>query len=317
MNIPKLILLGFVSILLLTLNGFAEVIEQQFDVQPGGTLYIDSDVGSIEVSSHSSNTVEVTALRENRGFGSDEQFIIDISQSGSDINITGRFEDRGIMRRGNFRVEYRVKVPSRYNVDLNTAGGSIEVDDLDGKADCETSGGSIVLGNISGEVIARTSGGSIELVKGGSSAELKTSGGGIRVGDVNGNVIAKTSGGSITAENINGFLEAGTSGGSIKVEDVAGSVEAKTSGGSIHASMVRQPEKGGYMKTSGGSVILYLDDDIGIDVDASTSGGKVYTDFDVTIRGELKKHQLRGKLNGGGPEYELRTSGGNIKILRK
>jgi hypothetical protein len=52
-------------------------------------------------------------------------------------------------------------------------------------------------------------------------------------------------------------------------------------------------------------------------VDAKTSGGKVVTEFPVIVQGELKKSVLVGKINGGGPELLLRTSGGNIKLYKR
>ena len=53
-----------------------------------------------------------------------------------------------------------------------------------------------------------------------------------------------------------------------------------------------------------------------LDVDAKTSGGSVSTDFPVTVMGELKRSALKGKINAGGPQMYLRTSGGNIRLLK-
>ena len=44
--------------------------------------------------------------------------------------------------------------------------------------------------------------------------------------------------------------------------------------------------------TTSGSVIVSLARDIKANIDARTSGGRVKTDFEVTIRGELKKNKL-------------------------
>lgn len=51
-----------------------------------------------------------------------------------------------------------------------------------------------------------------------------------------------------------------------------------------------------------------------MDVDAHTSGGRVRTEFPVTVRGTIKRNTLDAKINGGGPELYLRTSGGNVEI---
>ena len=311
------VLIQFSILFLFVFFGHADIIEKTFNVNPGGTLYLNSDVGVVEIRTHGQSSVEVRIDRDARGRVSEEEFKIDMEQDGDDVRIDGYFEDRSWSSRSRIRIEYLITVPEKFNVDLHTSGGSILVDDLNGWANVHTSGGGIDLGNIEGKVEAKTSGGSIHVKDCKGDTELKTSGGSIHAGSVMGNVVAHTSGGSISAENISGELDAQTSGGSINVNDVGGTVYAKTSGGSIKASISKQPEHDGKMKTSGGNVILYLADDIGIDVYASTTGGKVYTDFDVTVRGELKKNKLDGKINGGGPEFELKTSGGNVKILKR
>ena len=51
-----------------------------------------------------------------------------------------------------------ISVPHRFNVDLETRGGSINVDDLEGNVTANTSGGSLLFGRIAGDV-----GSSVEL----------------------------------------------------------------------------------------------------------------------------------------------------------
>ena len=96
-----------------------------------------------------------------------------------------------------------------------------------------------------------------------------------------------------------------------------GPIIASTSGGSVSAYISRQPESNCDLRTSGGKIEIYLVDDIAINVDAKTSGGKVVSEFPVMVQGEVKKSVLVGKINGGGPELLLRTSGGNIKLYKR
>ena len=55
---------------------------------------------------------------------------------------------------------------------------------------------------------------------------------------------------------------------------------------------------------------------VAIDLDAESSGGKVVTAIPVTMTasGEQKHGTLRGKINGGGPRLNLRTSSGDIHL---
>lgn len=143
---------------------------------------------------------------------------------------------------------------------------------------------------------------------------LKTGGGSISVSDLTGTVNVRTSGGSIELGRMQGDVDVDTSGGSIKVEEVYGNISAHTSGGSIRAKITQQPTQDVTLSTSGGSVTATLFSSIAVDLDASTSGGRVRTDFEVD--GNTTKRRIRGKINGGGPELKLKTSGGSVNIQK-
>jgi len=142
--------------------------------------------------------------------------------------------------------------------------------------------------------------------------DIDTSGGSIRISDLTGDIDARTAGGSIRVGSIKGKVELNTSGGSIQTENIYGPLNAHTSGGSIRATFAQQLTEDATLDTSGGSITAYLVPDVKIDLDASTSGGRVKTDFNVN--GRIKKQSIRGEINGGGPELQLRTSGGSVKV---
>ncbi|KAA3619674.1 MAG: hypothetical protein DWQ05_02820 [Calditrichaeota bacterium] len=324
--ISKKIVLRFGFFLLLALfvssvnAGSKDTIEKKFNVQPGGKLLLESDKGSVEISTTDRDVVEVTVYKDSR-WGDDDDlkdFEVRFNQRGNDVEIIGEFlrKSSGFFgnRHNKIRIRYVIVVPREYNIEAKTSGGSIEVEDIKGDVFCKTSGGSLNFGDIKGEVTGRTSGGSITLDGCEGNAEIKTSGGSISIGDVNGEVTAKTSGGSISIDRAKGSVYARTSGGSIRVDEVFGSIDASTSGGSVRAKIAEQPKDDCRLSTSGGSVIVYLASDIKVDLDAHTSGGRVRTEFPVTVRGTIKRNSLDAKINGGGPEMYLRTSGGNVEI---
>ncbi len=302
--------------------GNNHTIRKSFDVNEGGTLNLESDLGSIQIDTHPAKTVVVEVIREVRSSAKDKEkdvlkrFTVSFDQRGDEIEIVGDYERSWHFGRNPLKVRFIVTVPKKFNVNLKTSGGSISVDDLQGRVDAKTSGGSLNFGNIDGPLWGKTSGGSISLEDCRGNASVKTSGGSIHIGQVSGDVEAFTSGGTITIKEAQGNVTAKTSGGSIKVKEVAGTINASTSGGSVIAHISRQPESDCSLQTSGGNVEVYLGGGIAVDVDAGTSSGRVECDFDVTVRGKMKKNKLQGKINGGGPELFLRTSGGNVKILK-
>ncbi|MFB0517029.1 MAG: DUF4097 domain-containing protein [Candidatus Neomarinimicrobiota bacterium] len=300
-----------------------DVISRTFDVDYGGTLTVDTERGSIEVGSARGKKVTVEITRK-VPFGADteeilEDFEIEFDQSGKDVSIVAKSKrDWDWFDWDNhLRIHYDITVPEKYNLDLNTAGGSIKIADLEGNVECETSGGSLHISQIKGSIYGRTSGGSITLMGSDGTADLKTSGGGIDIGQVAGLVKAHTSGGSVQIDEAGGEVEVSTSGGSIQVNEVRGSIKASTSGGSVTATISKQPENDCTLKTSGGGVTVYLAEGIKVDVNAKTSGGNVICDLPITVEGLSGRSEITGKINGGGPELYLRSSGGPIRIKSK
>ncbi len=292
----------------------AATLQKSFDVGEGGRLFVDTDLGSIKVRAAGTDRVEVEVTTSGKGA---EDFQVDFSQSGDDVKIRGAYERRSSWFGGRSpTVRFAITVPERYNVDLDTSGGSITVDDLEGEVRAETSGGSLSFGDIQGPVRGRTSGGSITLDGSVGEADVRTSGGAIRLGSVDGDVIAHTSGGGIEVERARGKIDLETSGGGIRVAEVMGTIRASTSGGSVTATLSEQPQDNCRLTTSGGSVTVYLADDVAVDLDASGGGEKVRCDFDLD--GAVKtRTSLAGRINGGGPELYLRSSGGGVLVVRR
>ncbi len=299
-------------------------VEQAFDVAAGGTLEVDASFGSIEVSTGSAARVEVRVEREVRERFDDDatrilsEHRVEITQNGNDVSVVTEVSDDARDRwRDEYdttplRVRFEITVPRTYDVDLETSGGNIEVADLDGELRTETAGGNLTFGNIGGMVWARTAGGNISLEGASGTAELRTSGGNIVLGDIAGTVDAETAGGGIRIERAGGDVRAETSGGNITVDDVAGNIIATTSGGNVVATISSQPTGDCRLETSAGTVNVTLAPGISVDVNASTSVGRVTSDFDVD--GNVSRRSIRGAINGGGPELRLRTSAGSIRI---
>ena len=304
-----------------------DTIEKSFQVKPGGKLILETDIGSIEVLSRNTNTLEVEVIQEAKTASSSraerilEDFEVSFRQSGDNVYVTGEYRRGSLSRFWNnigryIRVKFQVTVPQEFNVDLKTKGGSISVNDLKGDVQSKTSGGSLAFSRIDGPVYGRTSGGSIRLTSCSGNADVKTSGGSITLGDVNGDVTAHTSGGSIKVGKAKGSVDVHTSGGGIHVEEAWGAIKAHTSGGSITAHISDQPESDCSLTTSGGSITVHLADKIGLDLNARASGGRVYTEFPVMVSGEINKSSLKAKINDGGPQFYLYTSGGSIYIRK-
>lgn len=301
--------------------GTENTLKHSFRVSPGGIAHVRTEIGSIEVTTHAGNTVEAQVIR--RVPSEDkaevqrvlENFDVDFEQKGNEVFVTAKRLNRGWMfRDSRLKVKVTLAVPRAFNVDLRTSGGNIGVADLTGQVDARTSGGNLKLGRINGPVEAKTSGGNIDLRESRGTVDIATSGGNITIGDVDGDLSAHTSGGNIKIESVAGRINAETSGGNISIDDARGAIDAETSGGDVVARLRAQPDGSSRLHTSGGSVTVYLASGIRVNVHAHSSGGGVHSDIPVTVEGKMDRGTLNGKINGGGPDLVLSTSGGAVEI---
>jgi hypothetical protein len=257
---------------------------KSFTVQKGGLLTVDVEPGAVRIESSSKDEVSVEAE------GIDERHPDRLVMTQSGNNVTVKYRDS---RHNVDRLVFNIKVPSEYNVDIQTSGGSIKQRDvLTGNFQAETKGGSIGIDHIIGKVDVETGGGSIKIEKVEGDVSMQTGGGSIETGLITGIVNAKTGGGSITLREAGGKVNASTGGGSVKVENAKEWIDISTGGGSVY---VRGAKYGAKAKTGGGSV--EMEDIIGL-VDISTGGGSIKCDL---TPGSIGKSTIRT----GGGEIQL------------
>jgi DUF4097 and DUF4098 domain-containing protein YvlB len=151
-----------------------------------------------------------------------------------------------------------------------------------------------------------------------SDLELRTKDGSITVDDVKGAHQLFSGDGRIEARGLDGSLKAETRDGSMRIDGRFDSLQAGTGDGRIEAD-VRPGSKmssGWYVHTGDGSITLRLPQDFTADLEAHTGDGRISVDLPVTTTGSLREHEVRGKLNGGGYPFEVRSGDGSIKLAR-
>ena len=324
-----------------------EDIVETFPVAAGGKLTIDADCGEINVQSTEDDTVSVRIQRaaqikaNRRAAEILKNLDVQIAHEASDVKIEAKFTGdakRWQKRKNDLDVQFDIRVPRHYNLDLQTACDDISVvnvtgdvnvetfsaglrlQEITGRIDAVTSVGNIDLKGFNGDVVLQTKGGNITLAAGFGDVKAKTSGGNVQAVHVTGAVNGQTSGGNVTLRGCKGGADLKTAGGSIEVEN-DGPVLAKTSGGSIRCQLQEASTRQNLLldlETMGGSINVSLVPDIAATVKATVLGGSVTTEFPVTVEasGTVKPDQLQGTINDGGPLLKLRAVGGNI-ILRK
>jgi hypothetical protein len=239
-------------ILLYSTSLLAETSTETFDVKLGGQLTVQTDAGSIKVETHDKATIELRVKVEDK---EGDNFSYSHELTNGNLTIIGEIEqNKGWVR--NLKVEFNLLIPENYNVNLNTSGGSLFIEDLIGELNASTSGGSISVGNIDGDIKLRTSGGSINTDSITGNIDAHTSGGSINVKidkQLTKDAKLTTSGGSITAYLISDIqidIYASTSGGRVKSDfEIDGRVKKMSVKGSINGGGPKL-----ILKTSGGSI---------------------------------------------------------------
>ncbi|PKK84902.1 MAG: hypothetical protein CVT49_01740 [candidate division Zixibacteria bacterium HGW-Zixibacteria-1] len=265
-------LLTFGCLLASSIDTFAGIVqtwEESYNANSGGTLYIESDIGSIYIETNTANKVEIeiAAKLDTRSERKTEEILenlkLEFEQDGDDVSIFAEFKNRNIWslwgsRGSSLGLEFHISVPEEYNLDLFTAGGSIDVNNLTGEARVETSGGSLRFREIKGLIEGKTSGGSIRLESCVGDVDVKTSGGSITArieGQPEDDCRLSTSGGGVTvylSRNINVDIDASTSAGHVETDfpvTIRGKVRKSSLKGQINEG---GPEL--YLRTSAGNI---------------------------------------------------------------
>ncbi len=267
--------------------------DQEFTVSENDNLFVDTDFGNLTINGSSDNKVHVVVTIKGDQDEIDRYPVV-IEQNGNTVSVTAH--NRGSHFRwfdmNSLNARYEISIPVNFNLDISTAGGNIRID------------------NVKGEIKGSTSGGDIDVKRLEGDIKIETSGGNVKGQELYGTIDLRTSGGDIDIENSTGKLMTETSGGNIRIFDTDAEVNASTSGGNIKANLASN--KGIKLSTSGGNIILALPDSISADVYADATGGDVNCDF--PLQGRIEEDRMRGKINGGGNEIDLETSGGTIEL---
>jgi hypothetical protein len=269
-------------------------IEKKFTVQSGDRLIVNTDVGNVSVTGTNSNEINIIV----KAHGSEEYldaYDLTFDQRGNTVSVEGRLEKkyRHIFDSWSMDVEFEITVPTNFNIEIETAGGNLSVDNVKGMINGSTSGGNIDIDSIDGTV------------------KLSTSGGNLGIYNSKGELELETSGGNIKGESITGTLNVETSGGNIILRETLGKIYATTSGGDIRVDV--KENKGVSLRTSGGNIVLRVPKSLAATIEAETSAGDVNCELDFS--GKIKEGRMNGKINGGGNIVHLETSGGDIDIV--
>ena len=239
-----------------TVDDFQIIKEKTFKISPGKNLIVDLSSGDVTVTYWDKDEAHIKVLGNENAF---KKMEFRLSGNDDKIELSGRKKSSTSSWFSDLNVKVEIKVPSQFNLDINTAGGDIKCGGINGTARLNTSGGDVWADKFSGDLQVSTSGGDIFLYCKDSEIEAETSGGDIKLeySGENRGIELSSSGGDIDIllpEKFNASLDLKTSGG-----DVSCSINMNNIKKSYETSLVGDINGGGKIlnaRTSGGDITV-------------------------------------------------------------
>jgi beta-lactamase regulating signal transducer with metallopeptidase domain/DUF4097 and DUF4098 domain-containing protein YvlB len=278
------------------------LVEREIAVSPGGTLELDLKTGAgIIVRSWDRPRLRMRATLAGRNWRDTE---IDLVQSGSGARISTRFHTARRNQSTSHRIE--LMVPRRFNIRVESSGGEIDIENVEGEFTGSTGGGEIIIDRGRGRAELSTGGGAVTVTNSTMSGRVSTGGGGVLLQGVkgglrgssgsgtviygedgltyskadgdgiirasDGRVIVNKSGGSVSIAAAPNGATISTGGGSVTVGSARGAVSVKTGGGDVEIGPV---DGSAEAHTGSGDVVVTLDNEDTKGVDITSGNGTV------------------------------------------
>ncbi|MGH9457201.1 MAG: DUF4097 family beta strand repeat-containing protein [Thermoanaerobaculia bacterium] len=285
------------TVLIATTAG-AATIEKRFPASPGETLEVNLRGGSIEVSGWDRGEVVVEV-----SVSGPETEGVEIRRSGNRVIVSEEVE--GGRHR---RIDVSVRVPRRFDVELDTMGGGIAVHDVEGAIEGSTMGGNLELERLGGTLSMRTHGGNVVLRDSDVDGKVVTMGGRVLIENVVGDVEGTSLGGNVEYRNVTRrdgsstgqAVTITTMGGEVRVASAPAGAEVSTMGGNVEVESARRFVKA---RTMGGHIGIGAVDGW---VEATTMGG----DIEVAMVGDPSRGDRHVTIESKGGDVELTLPAG-------
>lgn len=281
----------------------AEVQTREFAASGGGTLELNLEAGgSVVVKGDGGSTITVT-------YEVDRNSKIEFRESSKGLEIATSYTSRG--RNQSSSIDIEVHVPDHFDIELDSMGGGLTIEGVDGNFSGKTMGGALILHDVRGEAELKTMGGNIKLTDSELDGSLKTMGGPVLFENVVGDVTGSSMGGNVRFKNV--IRRSGGVAAPPRLDEVDGTtdtVQISTMGGTID---VDDAPEGANLHTMGGDIHV---NDAGRFVSAKTMGG------DITIEavdGWVKATTMGGDVDvtvtGTGGDVDLTSMSGDITLV--
>src|SRR5262245_14310349 len=282
-----------------------QVVNRQSPVKIGGTVEFHLETGgSISVESGDKELLQVQVRCEGRD---DEYSQVDFTETSSGISVRSRFNGHQ-MRRFVCNLHFEIKLPSKFNIALDSIGGGLIVHHFEGSIKGKTGGGNLDLRNLKGTIQLTTNGGDVTLKDSEVDGKITTGGGQVLFENVHGGIKGSSESGEVISRNVERVSQT--------KETVGDEIRIKSIGGDIN---VPAAPRGARVETLGGNIRIGVARRF---ANATTNGG----DIDIeSVDGWVKARTYGGNItvNLIGPvedteaqrEIEITSHRGDLRVV--
>jgi DUF4097 and DUF4098 domain-containing protein YvlB len=281
-----------------------QAVNRQFPVKIGGTVEFHLETGgSISVESWDKELLQVQVRFEGR----DDQYSqVDFTETSSGISIRSRFNGPQ-MRVFSSNLQFEIKLPSKFNIALDSVGGGLIVHHLEGSIKGKTGGGNLDLRNLKGAIQLTTGGGDVTLKDSEVDGKIATGGGQVLFENVRGGIKGSSESGEVisrnrervsrTKEAVGDEIQIKSNGGDINVPAAPRGARVETLGGNIRIGVAR---RFAHAATNGGDIDIESVDGW---VKARTYGGNIT----VNVIGPVEDTEAQREINITSHRGDLRV----------
>jgi DUF4097 and DUF4098 domain-containing protein YvlB len=233
------------------------IIEKEFKASMGQTLSLKLKAGgAVDIAGWDEERVAVIVDRR----GKDRhEYDVDFHESPSGIEIASY----SLVSRPTSSVDFKfaIKVPRRFDIKIESAGGSCNVTGVTGDIKGSTRGGELNLRDLKGELKMKTEGGNITVAHSNVKGKVETAGGHVLIQDVVGGLKGSSRGGQVIYRNSTGpereqqagEVHISTMGGAIRIDAAPAGADLSTMGGAISIGSAAEYVKA---RTNGGNISI-------------------------------------------------------------
>jgi|Deesub1362B_J571_1020462.scaffolds.fasta_scaffold00387_15 DUF4097 and DUF4098 domain-containing protein YvlB len=301
-----LLLFYFGPLELLAKEKFEEKFEKVVPLSKYGKVILKNISGNIKVKSWDKAEVKIEAIKISKAPTLSEakenarRIKIEVNKENNTLLIETKYPTI-IFKSLNVSLNYHLTIPFEAEIKTKSVSGDVFLEKMGGEIEARTVSGNITIDEAKKEIYCKAVSGDLNLQ------------------NIKGDIDVRTVSGNIHLINIKGSIEADSVSGDIEIRDASEvkKLKAKAVSGSIIYQGKIQLDGEYDFNSHSGDIHLEIPSDSAFDLEASTFSGKIKSEFEITISGEISRRKIRGSVNGGGADVNISTFSGNIILKKK